>query len=93
MFFTVVEPSIISEETLPTTVQTQDQLEVPMLSSCVNRPMNDVIVHHSDQQGDEQHTEKCVREQSEEQSIGHVCVEHFQQFLPWSIRCYNPLSS
>ena len=67
--FTVVELPITSEDTLPTTEQTQDQLEVPMLSSCVSSPTDDDCTNEQD---DEQLKEECVGKQSEEQSIEHV---------------------
>ncbi len=70
--FTVVEPPLTSEETLPTIEQAQDQLEVPKLSSCISSTMDD---DYTDEQGNEQRAEERVGEQSEEQSAEHVGEE------------------
>ena len=73
--FTVVEPPLNSEETLPTIEQAQDQLEVPMPTSCVSSPMDDECTH---EQGDEQRGEH-VDKQSEEQSAEHVGEQNEEQ--------------
>ena len=64
--FTVVEPPLNSEETLPTIEQAQDQLEVPIM--CISSPIENDCTH---EQGNEQCGEH-VDKQSEEQSAEHV---------------------
>ena len=73
--FTVVEPPLNSEETLPTVEQAQDQLEIPMPTSCVSSPMDDECTH---EQGDEQRG-KHVGEQNEEQSAERVGEQNEEQ--------------